>query len=272
MARASLGVAGDPESDDVQRAWEVCQKGLFRHGIALLNRFLQRDFQAEMAWDFKGQFLDALGFRQSNERMLEEALARGGPSGLLISYGALLKRRGALPEALAAFQRYLATSPGDSRRAATAWSEVGMLQAALGDFQAAEQAHWQAVQVLPEYALLYLNYADTFIKQRRWDDALTVLDVGLGRAASPDETISLLEAKAHVLAGQMRGDEALACVDRARALGSDSVKTHYIRGRALAMIGRLDEARAAMERVLQLDPKMEHAHQAIKQIDDALRS
>ena len=147
-----------------------------------------------------------------------------------------------------------------------------MLQAARGDFQAAEQAHRRAVQALPDYALLYLNYADTFIKQRRWDDALTTLDSGLGRAASPDETISLLEAKAHVLAGQMRGEEALACVDRAAALGSDSVKTHFIRGRALAMIGRLADARAAMERVLQIDPQMEHARRAIEQIDDALRS
>src|SRR5262249_42730240 len=150
-----------------------------------------------------------LGFLRTAEAMLEQALARGAPPILGVRYGSLLAGRGAYAEAVAAFQKFLATSPDDPATVAVVCSELGVALASLGDFPAAERAHRRALDAQPAYAPLYQNYADVFIKQRRWDEALKQLDAGLGHARAAQDTIGLLEAKGHVLAGQMRGEEAL---------------------------------------------------------------
>ncbi len=257
--------------DAFQAAGAALRRGWFRHGVALINQALLSDFQATDAWDGKVRLLEVLGYREAAETMLARALAAGAPSVLLVRYGSLLARRGAFAESVAAFQKFLDGSPDDPLTVAVVCSEQGRAFAELGDMPAAERAHEKAIAAAPTNPLLYLNYADTFIKQRRGEDALRVLDAGLPWAQSPVEKVPLLEARGHVLAGMLRGQEALDCVDQAVTLGSNSVKTHYIRGRALAMLGRLPEAKQAMEQVLRLDPNMAAAREALQQIDAALR-
>jgi hypothetical protein len=46
---------------------------------------------------------------------------------------------------------------------------------------------------------------------------------------------------------------------------------HYLRGRALALLGRLVEARNGMAHVLALDPNNADALRALEMIDTALR-
>jgi tetratricopeptide (TPR) repeat protein len=269
-AHAFLDLPETVGPDAARLAQEAFRRGLFRHGLALLNRRLQDDFSDTAAWDLKYRVWQSLGYRETNRLMLEEALSRGAPPILLVRYGSLLSERGEYAGAAEAFRQCLERCPDDPETVAVVNSSLGQALTALGDFKGAEEAHRKAVGANPDYAPLYLNFSDTLMKQRRWDEAVRTLDVGLGRARDVGERIELLEAKGHALAGWLKGEEALACVDEAVALGSNSVKTHYIRGRALAMIGRLEEARAAMEQVLRLDPNMAHARQAIQQINAAL--
>jgi tetratricopeptide (TPR) repeat protein len=270
-AHAFLDLPAEPAPDAARVAEEAFKRGLFRHGLAVLNRRLQDDFSDTAAWDLKYRLLQSLGFLDANQAMLEQALARGAPPILFARYGSVLASRGAHAEAAEAFRQCLERCPDDPLTVAFVSSSRGNSLAAMGDFAGAEEAHRRAINACPDYAPLYLNFADTVIKQHRWDEAVEVLDLGLRRARAVPERIELLEAKGHALAGQMKGNEALACVDEAVALGSNSVKTHYIRGRALAMIGRLQEAQRAMEQVLRLDPNMIHARQALQQISAALK-
>lgn len=257
--------------DAVTIAKHAFQLGLFQHGLALLNQLLQTDFGAVEAWIGKCSFYNNLGFLRSSQTMFEQALKRGAPSDLWFHYGSVLAQQHADSEAVGAFQHYLDTCPKDQKAVAIAYSEQGNALTRLKDFAPADKAHQRAIATLPTFAFLYLNYGDTFIKQRRWDDALRALDAGLNYVKSDDETAALLEAKTHVLAGQLRGEEGLACIERAMSFGANSTKTYYLHGRVLALLGKLEDARTAMSRVLELDPNNADAQQAIWQIDDALR-
>jgi tetratricopeptide (TPR) repeat protein len=102
--------------------------------------------------------------------------------------------------------------------------------------------------------------------------AAEMLDGALaGQTGTPDR-VWLLEEQAFLWAECQRGAEALRSVEAAAALGSDSVRSHYLRGRALALLGRLQEAREGMKLVLALDPQNADAQRALSMIEDALRS
>ena len=64
--------------------------------------------------------------------------------------------------------------------------------------------------------------------------------------------------------------DAAAATVQALALGAESASARYLRGRALALLGRLPEARADLRRVLTLDPDHEEAKRALRMIGDAM--
>ena len=241
---------------------------LYRRGVAMLNRLLQQDVTLLDAWDFKLQFLSALGFRQSRRQLVEEALALGAPPVLLVPYATLLAAEGAHADADAAFRKYLDNSPEPGRLPAVLSDQARSLTA-LGDFAAAEAGHRRALELAPTFALLYLNYGDTLMRQQKWAEALGVLDRGLGLVQNKEEKVHLLDAKAFVLNEQQRGAEALACAEESLGLGSNLARTYSQRGRALALLGRLAEAREAMQQVMQRDPGNADAVRAITMIDGA---
>jgi Flp pilus assembly protein TadD len=82
--------------------------------------------------------------------------------------------------------------------------------------------------------------------------------------------IDLFEEATSLWAECGRGDDALRTADAAVVLGSASVRTHYLRGRALALIGRLEEACAQMTQVLALDPDNSDARSGMSMIESAL--
>ncbi len=101
--------------------------------------------------------------------------------------------------------------------------------------------------------------------------AAEMIDGALATFRSASDRISLLEEQSFLWAEGGHGGEALASADAAVALGSESVRTHYLRGRALALLGRLGEARQEMDRVLTLDPTNADAQRALSLIAAASR-
>ncbi len=80
----------------------------------------------------------------------------------------------------------------------------------------------------------------------------------------------LLEGLAFVCAEEERAGQALEYVDRAMALGATDGRTRYLRGRALALLGRLAEARDEVRHVLEIEPSHAEAKEALAMIDKAL--
>jgi tetratricopeptide (TPR) repeat protein len=136
-------------------------------------------------------------------------------------------------------------------------------------------------QGLFRHGLAVLNYAiqegtpplDAWFLKSRFLSALRfnrsaaeMLDGALARATSAADRVRLYEEQSFLWAECERGKEALRSADAAAALGSESIRTHYLRGRALALLGRLREARDEMEHVLTLDPQNADAQRALGMI------
>jgi tetratricopeptide (TPR) repeat protein len=100
--------------------------------------------------------------------------------------------------------------------------------------------------------------------------AAEMLEGVVATLTSAGDRIQLLEEQSFLWAECERGRESLACADAASAIGSDSVRTHYLRGRALALLGRLEDARAEMSQVLGRDPKNTDAQRGLNMIEAAL--
>jgi hypothetical protein len=101
--------------------------------------------------------------------------------------------------------------------------------------------------------------------------AAVMLEGALARFNSAPERVSLLDEQSFLWAECMRGEEALRSADAAVDLGSNSIRTHYLRGRALCLLGRLEDGRSEMIKVLTLDPDNADAKRALNMIDDASR-
>ncbi len=102
--------------------------------------------------------------------------------------------------------------------------------------------------------------------------AAEMLDGALARFTGTNDRIWLFEEQSFLWAECERGEEALRSADAAAGLGSESVRTHYLRGRALCLLGRLQEARDEMNHVLALDAQNADAQRALSMIDNAFRS
>jgi tetratricopeptide (TPR) repeat protein len=250
-------------------ARDLFGRGLFRRGLAVLNVALTRDPGQQAPWLLKATFLEALGLQALLPKLFDGALAAGGPAALLIPYGSALHRVGRYEDAAAASRRYLDLAP-DSPWAGMAHSNLGLALRALGRHDEAEELYRQAIQVEPGQMLHYRNLAQLLIDQRRWAGALGVLEAGLERATAAEDKVRLLEGLAFVCAEEERGGQALEYAERALALGAAGARTHYLRGRALALLGRLEEARDEVRRVLDLEPENAEARQAMDMIQRAL--
>jgi tetratricopeptide (TPR) repeat protein len=101
--------------------------------------------------------------------------------------------------------------------------------------------------------------------------AAGMLDGALARHTSAADRIGLLEEQSFLWAEAGSGEEAFASADAAATLGSNSVRTQYLRGRALALLGRLEEAREKMNDVLALDPLNADAQRGLNMINSALQ-
>ena len=130
------------------------------------------------------------------------------------------------------------------------------------------QALHQEGMELPEAWFLKARFLNTVGFNRT---AAEMLNGALARFGSAADRIWLLEEQSFLWAESERGEKALSSADAAAELRSNSVRTHYLRGRALGLLGRLEEARNEMNHVLTLDPNNADAQRALNMIDAANR-
>jgi tetratricopeptide (TPR) repeat protein len=255
--------------DPAAAANDLFARGLFRRGLALLNHALTKDIDQEAVWLLKGSFLEGLGLHDHLLRMLDGATSAGGPPSLLVNYAAALHRAGRHDEAADAARRYLKAAP-NGPQAGAALSNLGLALRALDRDDEAEEAYRRAIRVDPGQVLHYRNLAQLLVDQQRWAGAVGSLEAGLEQATRADDKVRLLEGLAFACAEEERATLALEYVEQAIALGATSGRTRYLRGRALALLGRLAEARDEVRHVLTLEPDNDEAKEALVLIDKAL--
>jgi tetratricopeptide (TPR) repeat protein len=99
-----------------------------------------------------------------------------------------------------------------------------------------------------------------------------MLDGALAKFTGAADRVLLLEEQSFLWAECECGEAALRSADAALELGSNAARTHYLRGRALGLLGRLEEARNELDAVLTLDPQNAEAQRGRSLIDAAIRS
>jgi len=265
-AELFFGLWDMPENDPVGYAVNLLNLGRARRALAVLNTHLLSVPEDADAWMAKSEFLRQLGFADARLQMLRGATAAGAPAALLISCGIALFERGQFEEAMQAYRDYLDREPSGEWRA-VAMGNLGNAAKSLDRFELAETMYQRAIDLAPSETTFYLNY----IRLVRKDVvlALELIEGALEQRPTPEMRSLLLEEKSFIYGEEQKGLEALAAAEAAVLLSS-SITARYLKGRALALLGRLDEARQEMNAVLVNDPGNVDAARAIKMLTDGL--
>lgn len=142
----------------------------------------------------------------------------------------------------------------------------GNAHAILGNAEEAVSDYEKAIRREPSRATHYLNYELLFARAKRWTEAADVLGRGLIMVEGAD-AVPLLVEKARIANEQERAESGLFAADEALALAPDHPRALYQRAWALGMLGRLEEARTSLTRLLELEPKNESAQRALAKLD-----
>jgi tetratricopeptide (TPR) repeat protein len=268
-ARDSFGL--DPGSaDPVATAGKLFDVGLIRRALATVNLALIADPTLEYGWRIKYSFLSGLRFYPAALLVIDAAMTHCNDPELNVSRGFTLAELNRHADAIEAYQNYLRLAP-NGEDAGVVLCNMADSMRAMKDEALAETLYRQAIEKNPSRPETYGNYVRLLLDQKRFDEAHPLIDKGWSLSREPAMVIRMLEYKSFAFAEQTRGQECLQCADAAIEQGADDVRIHYLRGRALAMLGRLPEARAAMQRVLKLDPQNADARRSVKLIDEAAK-
>jgi tetratricopeptide (TPR) repeat protein len=156
-------------------------------------------------------------------------------------------RRQAFDAAVGEFRRVQAFNADR----ADAQVNLGMLEARVGNTQAAQQAYEQAIRLQPSFVPSYVNLADLFRSQGQEDKAEQTLRNGLQLDAYNAE---LHEALGLALVRQQRLREAVNELAHAAQLRPDIARYAYVHAIALSEIGDVRGAINVLSRAHQRHP------------------
>jgi Flp pilus assembly protein TadD len=127
----------------------------------------------------------------------------------------------------------------------------GNFHAARHEFETAEQAYREALQLDPDFVMAYINLADLFRLIHRDNQGLSLLQQGLIRlpdAADLHHSLGLLQVRLK------NTDEALKSLKRAVKLAPNQPRFNYVYAMALTSVGREQDAREVTRSALMLTP------------------
>lgn len=166
--------------------------------------------------------------------------------------GLIYVRNGKHDDAISAFTRMIELGGGD----AYSYGLLGFAYAAKKDYQAAEAAYRDALLLQPENTEWRLGITRCAFKQQKFEDAVTLLEVLIGRY--PDKTdFWLLQAQAYLGMKQpLKAAENLEAVDR---LGKSTVDSLHTLGNIYVTENLMDLAAGAYRRAIDVDAKQPFA-------------
>jgi tetratricopeptide (TPR) repeat protein len=263
--------------------------------IAQLEEAVKADPKASQAYSNLGTLLMSKGQKDEAEysyrRAVEVAPTAVEP---LLALGNFLWNSGRKPEAEQAFTHALELDPKNrlarrmlavfylgSGQAAEAESQFKWLadngdalsRLALADFYGTvgrpddARAVLQTVVADPTvYVAVRTRLATLAVSQGNRQDA----DKWLGEAlAKEPNNVDALNTKAQFLVGDRKFDEALVAADAAAKADASSARAHYLRGTALAAGNHFDDAVAALNEAIRLNPKYVSAQLELAQVERA---
>ncbi|MDT4290350.1 tetratricopeptide repeat protein [Methylomonas sp. MO1] len=127
----------------------------------------------------------------------------------------------------------------------------GNFHTARKEFESAEQAYREALQIDPDFVMAYINLADLFRLIHRDNEGLSLLQQGLSRlpdAADLHHSLGLLQVRLK------NTEEALKSLERAVKLAPNQPRFSYVYAMALSSVGKGRDARDVVRSALTATP------------------
>ena len=208
---------GTLPADPIVAARDATERGLVRRALGILDLAIERTPDDPIAYVVKGQVLGRMSFPEHAVTLLRRAIELGDTTPAT---------RGWLGLALTETAEQLEAVP--------------LLQAAIeGELQG---------------GIFWHGWVKLLVRLNRLDEADTALSRALALELDPVWRGALLTERVNVLCSRKQPNEALQVADEALQLTPESVYARYVRGRALGLLGRLDEFEAEMDRILRTSP------------------
>lgn len=257
----------DPAGRTVEAAEASFDAGLYRRGFALLDLLLWATPDDAELWRAKGTHYQILKLNHAAAVCYERSLALT-PSPLLeIALACARSAEGDHAGALSLYDGLVRTST-DPEILAVAHANRGNLHEADGSVVSAMADYEAALGHEPGRVTHYQNYARLHSRRKHWDKALEVLRRGL-KVAKDAERIPLLVETARAHNELEDAAAGLAAADELLAIQEDHPRGLFHRAWALGLVGRLDEAAADLERLLDVDPTSKDGKKALAKIEAA---
>lgn len=185
---------------------------------------------------------------EAAERLFRRAIERDGTVAAYHNdLGNALQDRGRLNEAIACYRRALRLHP----RFAAAWNDLGTARYAKGELEAARECYRRALALRPDHLVAYANLGAVCRKLGLLAEARQAFQRELWLRVRR----TLWPRRRHLAREQLDAGNLRLAV----ALSQDQPKQRGVlltaRGRQAAAAGKLDEAAAAYEELLKLEPK-----------------
>ncbi len=178
--------------------------------------------------------------------------------------GVALSNAGKDDEAIAKFQEITVDVP----KCAECFANIGTIYARKKDYDNAEKAFKQAIEVRPDFAEAYNGLATVYNAQKKFDQAAEAgaQAAKLSGAAGPGGTggasASATFNQGVILWNAQKIPEAKAKFEEAVKLDPKLADAHYWLGMSLINEGKLPEAKPHFEEYLKLAPTGQYAEQA----------
>lgn len=172
---------------------------------------------------------------------------------VLSSKALIAKYRSEYPLALELLEQARQTTRNTILRGEFWWLSAQIHEEAEDETQA-ESAYRQACACEPDNIKYIMDLARFKSKQFQVEPALEILQQAIDKEPSNPTPLIF---RGSILMEAGRHEQALTAFDKAAAEHPDAAGAHFNRAACLQMLGRIDDARAAYERALTLDPSLD---------------
>jgi tetratricopeptide (TPR) repeat protein len=255
MAGYRQVLSGDPGNIDalflLGRAH--CQQGQFERGAELLGKAASLAPHYAQAHNLLGMALSRLGRKEDALASFQRATAADPGNAMAIANKAdLLADLGRPADAVAEYDKALARDP----RNVAAWCNRGNALQALGREVEAVESFGKALALDPRLVVAHFNMANALTRLGRHEEAIARYRRAI--ALWPDFADAYINLPGPLLA-LGRWQEALECSDRAIELRPDAVRAHCSRGDALMGLERHEQAMTSYDAALAIDANCAHS-------------
>lgn len=195
-----------------------------------------------------------IGDIETAEREIVKLASSGIDEEYVLSSKALIaKYKSEYPLALDLLERARATTRNNILKGEFWWLSAQIHEEA-DDQTQAEAAYRQACACEPDNLKYIMDFARFKSKQFELEQALQILQQAIDKEPG-NPTPLIFRGSIFMEAG--RHEQALAVFDEVTAQHPDAAGAHFNRAACLQMMGRIDDARAAYEKALTLDPSLD---------------